>query len=114
MRVSAVAVLLVLTASIPSGAQLAAPPTELGWVGFYNRDLLDWLENENRLNGLCPPSTTPADALQQCRADVLRPLTFLVPLYAGPNAAAPQRRVTAPSRRTWQGPELLLRRPGRG
>lgn len=72
----------------PAAAQPAAPPpAELAWVGLFNSDLLDWLENKNRLDTLCSADAETA-AASACRAAHLAPKAAVIPLRAEPRAGA--------------------------
>lgn len=73
----------------PGGAGQPAepPPTELAWIGLYNRELLDWLENENRLDTLCA-ATAGTAAASECRAEKMAPKAAVIPLHAEPHADA--------------------------
>src|SRR5258705_8232625 len=49
---------LVASTSLPPTVAAAAQrpdilARELAWVGLFNRELVEWLENENRLKQLC-------------------------------------------------------------
>ena len=73
---------LLLVAGVAAAAphEVAAQEGFVGWVGLYSHDRLGWLENENRIAELCPPS---AD-LETCRATMLAPITDTLPLHSGP------------------------------
>ena len=101
--VSAVAVLFTLAGSMLGADQLSSTPADLAWVGLYNDELLEALENENRLDALCPPSITTVEAREQCRDEMLKPRAYVVSLRTAPNTSA----VSA-------GSLLLLADPGRG
>ena len=100
---SAVAVLFTLAGSMLGANQLSSTPADLAWVGFYNGELLEALENENRLGTLCPPSIPSVEAREQCRGDMLKPRAHVVSLRTAPTVSA------APA-----GSLLLLAEPGRG
>jgi hypothetical protein len=72
----------------PAAGQRQEPsPTELAWIGLYNQELLDWLENENRLDTLCP--TGPGTAAQaECRDEKMQPKAAVIPLRREPRADA--------------------------
>lgn len=95
------AILLALGAvgvQTPAGQAL---PTTPGWLPLFSRDLVTWLENENRLDALCP-----GDVVRErpdCRADMLQPRPLLLPLRASPDAASPAI-----------GQLVILAVPGRG
>ena len=103
LRTLVVVALLVLARSMGVAAQLSSTPAELAWVGLFNSDLIGWLENENRLNDLCPASITAAEARDQCRGAMLKPRIFLATLRMAPDASAPSG-----------GSMLLVAEPGQG
>lgn len=72
-------------------------------MGLYNTNLIEWLENENRLTTLCNEHSGQAYELDRCRAEKLLPRPYLVPLRAGPKASAKSA-----------GFLLLLAAPGKG
>ena len=76
-------------------------PAEPGWLPLFNRDLVTWLENENRLDVLCPSDR--AQEQPDCRARMLEPRPLLVPLRAAPDADEPAI-----------GQLVILSVPGRG
>jgi len=48
--------------------------SEIGWVGLYNQEMVEWLENQNRIDALCPRALGPT--LQSCRDEKLKPRTW--------------------------------------
>lgn len=73
------------------GAALAAAPgkpvpAEPGWVGLYNDEFLQWLENANRLDQLCPAQATTEAERQRCHEDKLAPRRQRLPLRDAPSA----------------------------
>jgi hypothetical protein len=54
LRTIVCAMAAVLAFCVPIAvAQQPAGATEIGWLGLFNRDLVEWLENENQLPQLC-------------------------------------------------------------
>jgi hypothetical protein len=85
---------------------LAQPPdgsTEIGWLGLFNRSLVEWLENENQLQQLCAAFTAQSPEWEKCRAEKLAPKIHAVRLSSGPSEKA------APA-----GSLLLVAAPGQG
>ena len=70
-RVSSVAALIALASLTLAATQLSRTPPGAGVIGFYTSELLGRLENENRLNDLCPLSITTVEARDQCRGEML-------------------------------------------
>lgn len=66
----------------------AADRLTLSWIGLFHADMLQWLENENRLADLCPESM-PRERKAACRAASLAPKTWSFGLFAQPAANAP-------------------------
>lgn len=62
-------------------AHLPVEARELRWLGLFNAELVGWLENENRLNELCPGST---ESPEGCKRSVLRPKTITLDILADP------------------------------
>lgn len=72
----------------PAAEQRQEPlSSELAWIGLYNQELLDWLENENRLDTLCPTDAAAA-AQAECRDEKRQPKAAVIPLHAEPRADA--------------------------
>ena len=61
----------------------AAAPQEIGWVGLWNEEMLEWVENENRIYSLCPKSMG-RDSYEKCRRDNLAEKRWIVPAYNSP------------------------------
>jgi hypothetical protein len=88
MRRRAPALAVIVALAVPALAGRQVPlPDEIGWVALYNRQLLEWLENVNRLDQLCPPSVD-VTVERDCRAGKRRPLPYFVPLRNAPSAGA--------------------------
>lgn len=100
--------LVLLVVAVPAGRGFAETrhgeplPTELAWIGLFNGALLGRLENENRLDALCPGEPWTV-GWQDCRAEKLGPGVAVIPLRAEPCADA-QRL----------GEIVLVALPGRG
>jgi hypothetical protein len=90
-------------AAFNASGQLARAPAEIGWVGLYSRQLIEWLENENRLTELCKPVAGNVIEHDRCRAEKLQSRPFVVTLRRGPDASA-----------LAAGSLLLLATPGKG
>ena len=67
--------------------QQSAVVTEVGWLGLYNSQLMDWLESENQLRELCGAPDGGAE-WQRCRAEKLAPRRLSVRLRSGPSDQA--------------------------
>jgi hypothetical protein len=94
-----VGVLVCVRVSMPAAQQ---PAPEIGWLGLFNGSLVEWLENENRLQELCAKASDPS-AEQRCRDEQLAPKVHMVRLWAGPSEQA------APA-----GSLVLIAVPGKG
>lgn len=57
---------------------------ELKWLGLFNAELVGWLENENRLNELCPAN---AESTEDCKRSVLQPKTITLDILTDPNGS---------------------------
>jgi hypothetical protein len=53
-----------------------AEKSEIGWIGLYNKEMVEWLENQNRIETLCPRA--PGSTFQQCRDEKLKPRTWTI------------------------------------
>jgi hypothetical protein len=82
--------------------QQSAVPTDVGWLGLYNSQLMEWLENENRLRDLCGVPDASVE-WQRCRAEKLAARRLSVRLRSGPSEQA-----------TAVGSLLIVATPGRG
>lgn len=69
-----------------AAAQDFRVPDELGWVGLYSAEMIEWLENGNRIDSLC--GNVKGDDGVRCREERLRPKPFVLSLYTGPERAA--------------------------
>ncbi len=75
----------------------------VGWIGLYTAELVEWLENENRLSSLCSPHAPDSAAWYGCRERNLQPKVYVVRLR------------TAPSRQAAPAGDLIVEAlPGRG
>lgn len=61
---------------------------EVGWLGLFNRSLVEWLENQQQVQRLC--SAFPAESAEwhQCRSQKLSPRIHVVQLRTGPSETA--------------------------
>ena len=80
----AVAVFLVGDAQ-PSSAQQQSNAQHVGWLGLFNTSLLEWLENENRIESLCSRFAAGSEESYRCRDEQLAPKLHVVRLWAGPS-----------------------------
>lgn len=78
-------------------------PSVHGWVGLYNSALLEWLENENRLDELCVRFKDVPAQRERCRAEMMQPKLATITVRETPTAAG---RV--------KGTILVTYAPGRG
>lgn len=76
--------------------------SRFSWVGLFNDDLLQWLENENRLPTLCPEADDPARHAE-CVAERLDPRVVAVAARYSPHVDAPLA-----------GQLVIVAMPGRG
>jgi hypothetical protein len=90
-----------LTFGVPVAVAQTTEPTEVGWLGLFTRELVEWLENENQLQRLCPSGTSVESDL--CRDQKLAPKVHVVRLWSGPSEKAAAA-----------GSLLLMAIPGRG
>ena len=98
----ALAALLSVTLAVSfSEASQFRVPAEMGWVGLYNDALIQWLENENRLDDLC--AAFKEYERDRCRDEKLRPQPFVIPLHSAPSSHSKSA-----------GSLLLLAAPGKG
>jgi hypothetical protein len=73
--------------SIGAGQQDEADPGAVGWIRFYTPDLIDWLENQNRIDSLCP-GAPESIAGYECRRLKLEPKILVLPVKKGPSRSA--------------------------
>ena len=78
--------LLALTTGVM--AERPTPRTKPGWVGLYTNALIDWLENENRLNSLCAHTASGTAQRDECRKEMLKPRLYEIQLRKEPHANA--------------------------
>ena len=81
------AAILATCVRVQAFAQQPPATIEIGWLGLFNSELVEWLENENRLQSLCVSVTQPVEEYQ-CRDEKLAPKVHVVRLWAGPTDAA--------------------------
>jgi hypothetical protein len=77
-----IAILVLLLFGALSLNSIAAEQ-KLQWVGLYNGELLQWLENENQLAVLCPKSL-PMEKLQACKSEKLRAKKLELSVFESP------------------------------
>ena len=73
-----------------SGASAQGPSGqgEVGWVGLYNTALIEWLENENRLQALCSHTAADTPKWHECRDEKMKPKRHLFQLRSAPQETA--------------------------
>ena len=72
----------------PSFGQVPSNPENVGWVGLYDTALIDWLENENQLDSLCPEAKGSSPRARACREEKLKPKELLFQLRSAPRNTA--------------------------
>lgn len=101
--ICALAALNPCLAAAPAAMQPPPTPTqELTWVGLFNGELVDWLENDNRLKELCTAREGSSE-WQECQAAAREPKLTVIPVRSEPQGDA--RRL---------GEIVILALPGRG
>lgn len=63
------------------------PDEFFGWVGMFSPALVAHLENENRLDKLCP-AQADASATQRCRLEQMEPESLTVKLWSEPSTSS--------------------------
>jgi hypothetical protein len=76
---------------------------EMGWVGLYNAALVDWLENENRLNERCSDAIAGSPKRRDCRDEMMKPKQYSIRLRSAPQDSA-----------TSEGALVIVATPGQG
>lgn len=97
---------VVAIVAVCQSVSFASQPTgtaEIGWLGLYNRTLVEWLENENQLQTLCAAFPESSATWEQCRTEKLAPRIHAVRLWSGPTEKAAAA-----------GSLLVLATPGQG
>lgn len=56
----------------------------IGWVGLWNKEMVEWVENENRIYKLCPKSMAQ-DTYKECRKTNLSEKTWLIEVFSSPD-----------------------------
>jgi hypothetical protein len=56
--------------------------SEIGWIGLYNEEMVEWLENQNRIEMLCPRAL--GSTFQQCRDEKLKSRTWTIDVREKP------------------------------
>lgn len=69
------------------GFQAQPPADELAWVGLFNTELVEWLENENRLGELCKGDIGAPEWLA-CRAAKRETRVLVIPVTVAARADA--------------------------
>ena len=60
-------------------------PLLIGWVGFWNEEMIEWAENENRVSKLCPETFSTEDQ-KKCKQKYLSEKYWSIHTYNQPNA----------------------------
>jgi len=64
--------------------------SEMGWIGLYNNNMLDWLENQNKIDaGLLCPKSTGAEARSSCIQEHLKPMSKRIDVRKDPDPLSP-------------------------
>jgi hypothetical protein len=87
----------------PAAMQVSLNGGPVGWVGLFNATLVNWLENENRLDQLCEEVDADPQKRDRCRSERMAPLVHAIPLRSAPARSAPLI-----------GSILVMAVPGRG
>lgn len=69
--------------AFPGGSSAAV----FGWIGLYTSDIVEWLENENRIGELCPDAR-PAAERERCRSEQLATRTLEIVVRDAPSPDA--------------------------
>lgn len=62
---------------------------KLSWLGLWNSPMLAWVENENRINKLCPISL-PEVEMRRCKKYHLNTKIWIVPVYTEATSESPK------------------------
>lgn len=90
-KLSTVIILLSLSLLSPatnSGAE-ETELTQIGWVGLWNSEMVNWAENANQIYKLCPKSMNQ-EAYKKCREKNLSKKTWTIPAFKNPNNKSPK------------------------
>ena len=71
-----------------AGQQDQTDPGAIGWIRLYTPDLIEWLENQNRLEALCAGSAPESAARYDCRKQKLEPKVLVIRLKKAPSRRA--------------------------
>ena len=103
LRVAAVFAVCLLGISSGEWGQRVSGQGELGWVGLFTTTLVEWLENANRVNGLCSHETADSPQWRECRDEKLTPKQYVIEVRSTPKANAASK-----------GAIVVVATPGRG
>lgn len=85
MRICSAATLVVMQcAAIGAVQPPLAAAQGVGWIGLYTAELVDWLENENRLGTLCSAHRPESQPWHACREQYLLPKVRVLRLRKAP------------------------------
>jgi hypothetical protein len=79
------AALLLLFTGRPAAGQATI---RTGWVGIFTTELVEWLENGNRLAELCGTEDKDFAAFHRCRTEKMATKAHLVRLWSGPSISS--------------------------
>ena len=82
------AALLLPFTSRPAAGQAAG---RIGWIGIFTPELVEWLENGNRLAELCGSEDKDPAAFQRCKNEKMGTMVAPLRLRSGPSSSS--RRV---------------------
>src|SRR5262245_36488745 len=88
LRCSAAVALVACCITYDVRARQIPLPERPAWIGFFSEELVEWVENPNRLEALCAPFKAVAPRFEECRSEKLEPKPLVVELRNGPSAAA--------------------------
>ena len=79
------AALLLPFTSRPAAGQAAG---RIGWIGIFTPELVEWLENGNRLAELCGSEDKDFAAFHRCKTEKMAPKAHLVRMWSGPSTSS--------------------------
>jgi hypothetical protein len=60
----------------------------VGWIGIFTTELVEWLENGNRLAELCGSEDKDFETFHRCKVEKMAPKAHLVRLWSEPSASS--------------------------
>jgi len=61
-----------------------ANPSLIGWVGFWNEEMVKWAENENQISSLCPENLSQEEQ-RKCKAENLPEKVWTIHAFNQPD-----------------------------